>query len=185
MSQNNLTVSTKTTASQSKKAALPMWAAFAKAVQERIEDEGVELLTDQSTESGLPENKNWVRLEHQQSGNKLYIPKGKGTIRHLETTIELSPDPKRGVLELPKPKSGKPYENGAIRSHLTADPVLAASLFVEAIAAGAVKPAKRTPRTQQAQAASTEAASGRETMTVDQDDVEAAQASQTVSQVTR
>ena len=152
MSQSNQNTSTAGSNKKTAKQSLPMWAEFARALATRVEDGGVEVMTDKNTASGFPENKNWVRIEHAESGSKLYIPKGKTQIRHLETTIELQPDLTRGILPLPQPKNGKPYSNGAIRSHLAPDPEKAASLFVQAIEAGAKKPEKRAPRTQQAAA---------------------------------
>lgn len=166
MSQSNQSASTGNASTQGKKVALPMWASFAKAIASRIENANIEVLRDRETDSGLPENNNWVRIEDKRSGNKIYVPKGKTQIRHLETTIELKPDPQRGVLPLPQPKSGRPYTNGLIRSHLAPDPEKAASLFIEAIESGATKPAKRAPRTIQQQPAS-----GHETMAVDRGDV--------------
>lgn len=124
----------------------PLWVQFAVAVAARIERAGIELVKDKGTASGFPENKGWVRLEvlgGPSAGTKLYVPRAKTRLGHLETTVEFRPNLDRGVLPLPAPRSGKQYSNGAIRSWLAPDHEKASTLFIEAVNGGTKKPMKR------------------------------------------
>lgn len=128
------------------------WVEFSQGLGSKLMDAGIELIEDRGTESGFPENKGWVRLEVRSgtsAGTKVYVPRAKTRLGHLETTIPLEPDPERGVLHLPTPRNGGNYTNGAIRSHLVADVETAAEIIIEAIQSGVQKPTKRVPMTQQ------------------------------------
>lgn len=130
----------------------PIWAQFAASIAARLAENGIELEEDPTTESGFPQNKGFVRLEVKADGPskgiKAYIPLSKTRIGRVETTLELS-DEEPGVLPLPEPKSGKPYTNGAIRSHLAPDVEVVAGHLIEAVKGGMRKPSKRVPRNQQ------------------------------------
>lgn len=127
----------------------PMFVQFARALSLRLEEAGIEIVRDKTTETGLPQNKGWVRIElapgvGKSAGQKAYIPQAVGPIRRIESTLDLQPDLRRGVMPLPKPRSGKPYSNGKIRSHLVPDVDKVASLFIDAVY-GDVPPPVRRP----------------------------------------
>lgn len=149
------------------------WVEFSQGLGSKLMDAGIELIEDRATESGFPENKGWVRLEVRSgtsTGTKVYVPRAKTRLSHLETTIPLEPDPERGVLHLPTPRNGGVYTNGAIRSHLVADVEQAAEIIIEAIQRGVQKPAKRVPMTQQQTQAVQQESSVTPTATQAQDD---------------
>lgn len=128
----------------------PMFVQFARALRDRLADAGIEVLEDKTTPTGLPQNKNWVRIElaptaGKAAGQKVYVPQAKGGIARVESTLDLEPDPRRGVLPLPNPTSGKPYSNGRIRSHLVPDVEKVSALLIDAVYDGVPPPNRRMP----------------------------------------
>lgn len=126
---------------------------FTRALAQLFDNAGIEYRTDRSTETGIVENAKWVDFQfvmRDGSSHKLYVPKNKGTVGKLHTTIEFSTQIE-GVLELPSTERRPQYRNGLIRSHLSsADPERVAKLIIAALRGGAPVPMKRVaaPRQQ-------------------------------------
>jgi hypothetical protein len=119
---------------------------FTRALAKMFSDAGIEYQQDKSTETGIVENAKWVDFQFRLGDgqlHKLYVPKNKGAISKLHTTIYFD-SRIEGVLELPSTEKRPEYRNGLIQSHLSgADPQRVAALVIAAIRRGAPVPQKR------------------------------------------
>lgn len=65
----------------------PAYVTFVAALKARLESQGIPLVTAEGTQTGLPENAGWVRLESPVNGHKLYVPKSVTRMGLCETTL--------------------------------------------------------------------------------------------------
>jgi hypothetical protein len=133
---------------------------FTRALAKMFDDADIKYQRDPHTETGIIENAKWVDFQFRLDDgtmHKLYVPKNKGLIGRIHTTIAFDTRVE-GVLELPSTTRRPEYRNGLIRSHLSgADPERVANLIITALRRGAPVPQKRpaVPRTQHVASAET------------------------------
>jgi hypothetical protein len=119
---------------------------FVRYLASALDKAGIAYDKDDKTQSGIVENSGYVNFQiRMRDGqvHKVYVPKNKGTIGRVETTIFFDPSNVKGVKPLPSTAKKPNYKNGFIRSHLEPDKERVARLVIEAVKKGAPVPVKR------------------------------------------
>lgn len=68
---------------------VPAYVTFVAALRAKAAEMGIPLIETEGTSTGLPENKNWVRLESPLNGHKFYVPKSAAVMGQCETTLPI------------------------------------------------------------------------------------------------
>lgn len=71
----------------------PAFISFVAALRAKADEMGIQLVESAGTETGLPQNANWVRLESAINGHKLYVPKSVTQMGACETTLPVESEP--------------------------------------------------------------------------------------------
>lgn len=115
---------------------------FVASLKSKLTDAGVQLVETDGTETGLPENKGWVRFESSVNGHKFYVPKSELRMGLCETTLPIGH--RNGARPLPK-------VNGKIMCRFTPDVDLIAETIADLMAGTEDKlPANKKPEPKQA-----------------------------------
>jgi hypothetical protein len=116
---------------------IPAYVSFCAQLKSKLEDAGVPILVTDGTDTGLPENKGWVRFESSVNGHKVYVPKSELRMGMAETTLPVLH--RNGARPMAK-------VNGKIVCKVLPDVDLLADLMVDLFAeAGEKLPANRLP----------------------------------------
>lgn len=99
-----------------------VYVSFVASLKAKLLECGVPLVESQGTDTGLPENKGWVRFESAVNGHKLYVPKSELRMGLCETTLPIGNC--NGAKPLPK-------VNGKIMTRFTPDADLIADTIVD------------------------------------------------------
>lgn len=109
-----------------------VYKSFVQALKAKFEEAKAPIVVTDGTDTGLPENKGWVRFESTVNGHKLYVPKSELRMGQCETTCPVAM--RNGGRPLPK-------FNGKIAARFVPDVDLIASTVIPLMA----DPAERLP----------------------------------------
>ncbi len=117
---------------------------FVADLKSECEARGIPLVTTEGTETGLPENKGWVRFESTVNGHKTYVPKSQIRMGLADTTLPVQM--RNGTQTLGVDRKGQPRVNGKIQCRVQPEVGLIADLMEEFYGSSADKlPANRLP----------------------------------------
>lgn len=117
---------------------------FVAQLKAECEARGIPLVTTEGTETGLPENKGWVRFESAVNGHKTYVPKSELRMGLADTTLPVQM--RNGTQTLGVSRAGKPRVNGKIQCRVQPEVGLIADLMEEFYGdSGNRLPANRIP----------------------------------------
>ena len=117
---------------------------FVSALKAKADEMGIPLIEAPGTDTGLPENKGWVRFESTVNGHKIYVPKSQVRVGMLDTTLPVGH--LNGARDLGAKRDGTARVNGKIMCRFMPDVDLVTKTLLPLMADPADRlPANRLP----------------------------------------